>query len=238
MFFISLAIFLVFAVIWFLPIWKKYASGEGFTVKNFFAFFARGLLAFLVAFVFQVLLWQVLSLFGMSKDTLPYDLINHSVLYAVLEEFVKLFFAILVCRKLKVSTVKSYVLIFGAVGLGFGTLESLMVIGQGIVEAIIRGVFSLHIFFQLWMGYYYSKAQEQKTSDNNKGYRKNMIIAVIIPIIIHLIHDDSAVIQNYAPNFEGSEYSVGTICMLVSAVIDITFIVITLRKAHRLNKEQ
>ncbi len=74
------------------------------------------------------------------------------------------------------------------ISLGFATLENILYVLQGgIGVAIMRAVLSVpgHVFFAVFMGYYYGIAKQAEINKNEKIKRKNLILSIVMPFVLH-----------------------------------------------------
>lgn len=86
------------------------------------------------------------------------------------------------------------------VSLGFATIENIMyVMNYGIIIAIVRAILSVpgHVFFGVFMGYYYGLAKQAQVNKKTKLMFKNIILSILIPIILHGIFDYCLLSNNF-----------------------------------------
>lgn len=76
--------------------------------------------------------------------------------------------------------------------LGFATIENILyVVQDGVQSGIVRAFISVpfHAYFGVVMGIFYGYAKGCSYAKNKKGYIKNTILALLIPIEIHGFYD-------------------------------------------------
>ena len=78
------------------------------------------------------------------------------------------------------------------VSLGFATLENVLyVFENGIVTGLFRALLSVpgHLFFGIFMGYFYGIAKEAWHYNKQEIYKRNLVLSIIIPTILHGFFD-------------------------------------------------
>lgn len=76
--------------------------------------------------------------------------------------------------------------------LGFAAIENVgYVLEQGFGTGLLRMFTSIpgHACFAVFMGYFYSKAKYASVTKNKKALGRNMILAMVVPIIVHGLYD-------------------------------------------------
>lgn len=76
--------------------------------------------------------------------------------------------------------------------LGFACLENInYVFDKGVGVAIVRMLTSVpgHACFGVLMGFFYSKAKYASLTNDKKGYRKNIALSLIVPMLLHGVFD-------------------------------------------------
>ena len=74
------------------------------------------------------------------------------------------------------------------VSLGFATLENIMYVFEGgIGTALLRAVLSVpgHVFFGVFMGYYYGLAKQASINGNQKLVKHNLYHSLLLPVLLH-----------------------------------------------------
>lgn len=78
------------------------------------------------------------------------------------------------------------------VSLGFATIENIFyVLDGGITTAILRAILSVpgHVFFGVFMGYYYGISKLGEINQKENIRKKNIILSLIIPTLLHFTFD-------------------------------------------------
>ena len=86
------------------------------------------------------------------------------------------------------------------------------------------------------MGYYYYDAFVYKQNGDIKGYRRSMAIALAVPILIHGFHDIGGELIVYWKDELENLSTLGKVSItlfLTSFIIDVIFIIFTLKKVYR-----
>ncbi|MBQ0065535.1 MAG: PrsW family intramembrane metalloprotease [Firmicutes bacterium] len=81
------------------------------------------------------------------------------------------------------------------VSLGFAVVENIMYgVSYGFSTVLLRAVTSIpyHAIFSLFMGEYYGLAKMAAVSNNSAGASKNMILAYMVPVLVHTLYDFGA----------------------------------------------
>lgn len=229
---LSLAIYLVFALIWYLPLYRKQPDNETrFQINELIkAVFIGMIPAFLVSLVFQSLFALVLKTCGLQSDSLSFNLIMNVIGYAIGEEMFKYLFASRLLKKSGYKSVNNTALLFGAVGAGFGLIESFMFLlaNPNIFNAVLRGVVSLHVFLQLWMGLRIGDSLSKRDTDP-EGAKKALVSAFTVPLVVHAIQDVSGTLGGAFLTEGSGKELIGAAIMIVSLAVDIVFIIKTIK---------
>jgi len=231
---LGMIIFLVFALIWYLPLYKSKPEDKKPEQKLFWKAFFMGLgPAFVIGLILPCIIGFILRKCGYNETTVLFKLLVNGVGYGIGEELSKFLIAFLILRKIGYRNQSHTALLFGAVGLGFGVFESFLVV-TSLISAIVRAVFCLHVFFQFWMGSYYADSIEKKIAGDTKGSNKSMLLAFVVPMLVHIIHDVVGY-QGLSYMAQGAEETavLGVILFIASVVIDIVFIISTLRMVRK-----
>lgn len=78
------------------------------------------------------------------------------------------------------------------VSLGFATVENILYVFQyGFLTALVRAVASVpgHVFFAVFMGYYYGIAKQASVNSRKNLVTKNMLLSICIPTLAHGFFD-------------------------------------------------
>lgn len=76
--------------------------------------------------------------------------------------------------------------------LGFACVENIMyVFGNGLFVAVMRAILSIpgHTCFAVVMGYFFAKAKVSSINNNDKLYKKNIMLSIIAPTLVHTAYD-------------------------------------------------
>ena len=238
MVFICLGIYIIFAIIWYMPLYKKQPDdGSQLKKKELIVSLITGFIpAFVVSVLFQCALSWILKIFGLPSNTTAAEIIMNIVGYAIGEEAVKYIFANKLLKKYGYKSVYNTALLFGAVGAGFGLIESTLIIirSQNIIFSALRGIVSLHVFLQLWMGLHLGFAMKVKETDMVNA-RRHTVLAFVVPIFIHAVQDVSGTLGGLFINELPEWQYLGLAIMLISIALDIFFIIKTLTSVKRSN---
>lgn len=131
---------------------------------------------------------------NIAPSGIPRAIANAFLLAAIPEEAVKMLFIISLIRHNPYFDEHLDGIVYATcVGLGFAGFENLLYIFSNIDNlltiALIRGIFSVpgHFFFAVAMGYFISLSHFSSTTKYDKT--KNLILAFIVPVILHGIFD-------------------------------------------------
>ncbi len=155
-----------------------------------------GLGAAVLTLVISLLLDSFLPDFDDSmKVSELYLIIYTFIKIALVEEFSKW----IILKKIT-WTNKEFNYIFDAIvyavfiALGFATIENILYVtgtNGGFAVAILRALLSVpgHVFDGVFMGYYYGLSKQAEINGNKKIMKKNMILSLLLPTILHFIFD-------------------------------------------------
>ena len=236
---IAIILTVVFSFLWFMPLYKKAAGPDRVEKKYLIKAFLLGFFVdFIVAIIFQMILGWVYIFAGFVQGSLANHYLTTFISFALVEETVKLISGLIALKKFKIEGAKNYILFFGMIGIGFEIFESLLYVLQaGILATIFRGIFALHVFFQIWMGIFVYRAHKCKELSDNSGAKRNMVIAFLAPFLIHGIHDASSIAASLGEG-HGSAGKIIMACIILACLaMDAAFAIITLRKALKVIKE-
>lgn len=85
------------------------------------------------------------------------------------------------------------------VSLGFATVENILYcIQNGFWVAIMRAVCSVpgHVFFGVFMGYYYGMAKQASINKQANLTKKNLLLSIFVPVFLHGIFDFCLMVNN------------------------------------------
>lgn len=227
-------IFLIFIFVWYFPVWKLQGK-EGRLKKRVLPIsILIGALPVIGLTFFTTIF---LSRFTPSTATYAGRLFYRTfVAVALVEESYKFLGAFIMILIFKPKRKIDYILIFGAVGMGFEITESFMDFSN-IVSGVIRGLFALHIIWQMWMGMFFYEFMKEKERKNPGKMILNLFLSFVLPTLIHGANDylvDYTVAQMGAG---ASDTAVMFILLLILFSIgEIVYQIITYTKALRISK--
>lgn len=219
---LSTLLFLIFSLIWYCPIYKKQNGTKLSKGTVLLALLLGAIPGMIIVLILQVLLTKLFATFDLP--IIWKNFIEAFLVAGVIEELVKFTFAKIVIGKNKKYQEIDYILIFGAVGLGFGICESLMDMNN-ILTSIVRGVFAYHVIWQYIMGRHYYAYK--KTGSKFQGF-----IALAFPIVLHGINDFLAFMMSSSLEVDasGDESLIWVIGYIIFLLISIVITIITIRK--------
>ncbi len=194
------AIFLMYYV------WNKDKSKEPFGMLLFLVIL--GVLSCIPAAIIEGVLDDIISAF-FSGNTYIYNFIKAFFGVALIEEGCKFVFMYLYTHKHKEFNGLFDGMVYAVfVSLGFAALENVFyVVDGGAGVAVARGLMAVpgHMFFGVFMGYYYSLWHVNKLCDESEKYfaklgfiqikapsykySKNLVKAVVVPVLFHGLYD-------------------------------------------------
>ena len=247
-----LLLFVIFIFVWYFPIWKRQGKKEKLPRFTIAKAIGTGMIpGFLVIILFQVVLGYLQKALALP---VAWDSAFSSFIGAALvEETVKFLGAWLIIRKVKPVRKVDYVLIFGAVGLGYEVTETLLLL-DSVIAGVARGIFAQHIIWQLWMGMFYWEYCRAKENNDREACRKNLVSAFFVPFVLHGINDfvafmaenamkgmDNGMLENMqaagvmTPELESA--AVWVAVMLLFMVFEFVFQILCFKKALKVAKQ-
>lgn len=190
---IGLFFLLAFTAVWYLPILIKHTKTvhepAKYYVCAFFAGFGATILTMILQIGFAFLLNYLNGLDALQTGPLKTvtGMLYVLVAIAAVEELTKFFLGRLIMKRIPGLSQAGCMLLMGMVGIGFGFVEEIG--GSSILGGILNGMLALHLFFQLVMGIFMWRAWEAGKKQDHAGYRKNMALALLIPVTVHWIYD-------------------------------------------------
>lgn len=131
-----------------------------------------------------------------GNDSLISIIIKYVFMVGFIEELVKFSFLYIFSMKSKNFNYSFDAIVYSVfVSLGFATIENLLYVFQGgIGIAILRALTAVpgHASFAVIMGYFYSKIKKAQVEKNYSKYISNLILAVLVPMLVHGIYDTLA----------------------------------------------
>ena len=175
------------------------------------------------------------SLFEMIMSNFTYSNVTSyaiatAIMVAAVEEFSKLLFL-----KKRTWNDPNFNYLFDAVvysvfvSLGFAAIENVLYVFQyGLSIAIARALLAIpaHLGFSVMMGVYYGQAKAAEIYGKKKDYRKYILAAYFVPVIMHAIYDACAL----------SESGTATIIFLVFVVIMDIVVFKTIKKGSSVDR--
>lgn len=187
---LAVVIYLVFAAAYYLPLFIKHRRLTKEKGSLYVGAFFLGEAAVVAAILIQTGFSRVKPLqlpTGAAGIIAGYFWIMLSV--AVTEELLKFFAGRIVIRKVPDLNEAGCMMLFGTVGLGFETLETLATGLTSPLGVLLRCVTALHIVLQLYMGRIWWRALQARKAGNIPLFLKERRKALLIPILIHTTFD-------------------------------------------------
>lgn len=237
LFLIALGIYLVFVAIWYLPLFIKHRRIKKERARHYVAAFFLGTAAVIAAILAQT------GMIAVLPNSLPKGVpgiicgfFRIMLTVGVSEELLKFFAGRLVIRKIPDLNEAGCMLLFGAVGLGFETLETLATGMASPLAVAVRCVTALHIFLQLYMGKFWWRALEAKRAGDIPRFLKERRKALLIPILIHTVFDYP--ILKIDSMTEEVDDTVALLCVIGAVVFAVVCVIMILISANRTLKAE
>lgn len=184
------AVFIFFVFVWFFPVVLKQRKNGFASVKSILLTILTGLVpATLVLLALEVIFGWICRWTGIVNREILYGVLKALIMYALIEEGVKFFFADIAVKKQKDATKIDYIVLFGAIGLGYEIVESLMLGIGNVAAAVIRGAFVAHIMYQFIMGAHFFEYKKAKSTGNEQRAKKELLLALLLPFLLHGVND-------------------------------------------------
>ena len=186
----GIILFFVFSLVWFLPVWFRQRKTGLIKPATILIAIAMGVIPATIGLVsLQSLLSIVYKFFGIQEGTLLHNILQAFLSYAVVEEFVKFVCGRLVLgRQIKFKKIDC-ILLFGAVGLGYEIIETLMFSAGNSIDIYIRGIFIAHVMYQFIMASHYFEYRAAKQEGNTHKAKVQLFLAFFVPILLHGTND-------------------------------------------------
>lgn len=244
----ALIIFLIFVLVWYLPVYRRQGKTDRLPRRTVPISILGGLIpGFLVIILLQLGLGYAVKPIKLSG--IPSAAFESFISAALIEEGVKFLTGYLIVSKAKPKRKVDHALIFGAVGLGYEVTETCLMLDSPI-SGVFRGVFALHIIWQLWMGLYYFEYSRAKQRNDMPSARKELALALFVPFFMHGMNDfvifvfESRQSAVDLEHFGTGSLTAGETAFLVWAaatflflIAEIVFQIVTFRKALRASGE-
>ena len=188
---IVLSILPIFLIGWY--IYSKDKNKE--PIKLLIKLFLYGVIACFLTLFITFVLSIFFPLLLEEVNNLNYIQLFFKVFFgiALIEEFSKWIMVYLISYKNKYFDEVYDMIVYSTfVTLGFATFENLLYVFEGgVVTGIIRALTAIpgHTCFGVMMGYYLSKSKMDLLKGNKSSYKKNLILSILVPTIIHGIYD-------------------------------------------------
>lgn len=152
-----------------------------------------GVLSAIMTIIISAILESILPFLAAENKTTIESLIEILLEVALVEEYCKW----IVLKKVT-WTNKEFNYLYDAivyavfVSLGFATIENIFyVLDGGLETAILRAILSVpgHVFYGVFMGYYYGISKLGEINNRNDIETKNMYLSIAIPTSLHFIFD-------------------------------------------------
>ena len=167
---------------------RKEKEPIGLLVGLFFAGMATVVTAIIGETVGDLALGAVFS-----KESVMYQIISAIFVVGFSEELGKFFVLWLITWKNKHFDYSYDAIVYSIfVSLGFACLENVVyVFSNGVGTAIARMLTAVpgHACFAVFMGFFYSKAKYASLTGKKGSSAKNILLAMIVPILVHGVYD-------------------------------------------------
>lgn len=135
----------------------------------------------------------LLDAFAPGLLSLPYAAVEAFLIVALAEEGCKLFFLKKLTWNNREFNYRFDGVVFSVfVGLGFAAFENILYVfsyGPGVI--VSRGLLAIpgHMTFAIFMGIFYAQAKLNSLYGYEQGRRRNMRLALIVPMLLHGFYD-------------------------------------------------
>lgn len=239
---LNIIIFFIFLALWILPSFKKQGK-NGMPAKKWY--WLSALLMAIPGFIVVILL-QFAAGWIMARtmtNSILYNFADAFLSAALVEECVKFLAGYLIIKKCGAVRKIDYIFLFGMSGIGYEITESLLgMSGGGVIGGIVRGIFCIHVFWQMFMGAHFYEYQAAKTAGNKSGSKKEFCKTFLLPIFLHGFNDFSIFVMERGVNIESvsspeitdeNMLLIGSLLFIISFVCCIVFIIKTNKMVHR-----
>lgn len=174
-------------------IYKKDKEKE--STKLLIKLFVGGILSCLLVIIISAILELIFPFFSLESENLNLlELIIYVFVgIALVEEVSKWIFVYKFSFNDKAfNEAYDMILYAGFVALGFACFENLLYVYQnGITTGLIRAISAVpsHLCDGVFMGYYLSLAKISLLNKKKDLFKKNLILSIIVPIVLHGIYD-------------------------------------------------
>ena len=236
---IAIGIFLVFMAAYYLPLFIRHRKVTREKPGKYIGAFFLGFAAMIASAVVQAgfaIIKPIQAAEGVPGVIFGIFWIMLSV--AVTEELLKFFAGRLITDKMPQLNEAGCMMLFGTVGLGFETLET---IGAGLASpltVILRCITALHLVMQLYMGKLWWRAGQAKQAGNIQLFLKERRKALLIPVLIHTVFDYP--ILKISKLSDSADLSIGVVLgTIIGAVLfAVVCVILILISANRTLKAE
>lgn len=194
--------------------------------KVYLKIFLLGATLYSLPIIILEVIWD--AVFGRGEMTLSSAFSQAFLRAALIEEAVKYLFSYMVLKKHPELGRKESILLAGAVGIGYGFIEKLVLMNGAAL--FINAVLPAHMLFQWITGAFLFRALRSE----GKERRINMLLAFALPFLLHGIWDTWMNTAEIGMAAEGAAESLGVLAVLVWLAGMFTAMIISARKLKRL----
>lgn len=155
-------------------------------LKTFISGIVTGVIVILISILFN---------FGEFNYDTPLKTLFYSfIIVSLFEELIKFLVFYFMCYKRSEFNYRYDGIVYASfLALGFATFENVLYVFslQDIQTAIYRGILTVpaHVFFAIFMGYYFGIAKHYRRYRSPVKERKNLILGFITPFMLHGFFD-------------------------------------------------
>ena len=151
------------------------------------------------------------------------------------EETAKLLMMLLALRifRAKIRNVYEYILIGAAVGFGFTLFEEFIYGSGSILSSVIRvSLVTGHMVFGILMARHLGLARYYKSAGNS-SFRREYLLAFLIPMLIHTIYDACVVSNKFLYSTDEKMQFIGLIIGVIAVVVLLLLQIIALLQLRK-----
>lgn len=165
-------------------------------IKLLIRLFLSGVLCCFMVLIITEVLKPFISFMDVDESSSFFEIMLHTFLgVALIEEGCKFFMSYINGYKnIEFDEIYDIILYCIVVSCGFAAFENILYVltsENGLSIGLMRSVLAVpgHAFFALYMGYFLSLAKLASLKGNKELEKKNTILALVIPVILHGIYD-------------------------------------------------
>jgi len=235
--FIGIPLAIVISILWYLPCVRAQGESKTLHKRDYIrAGLVYGLLYTCLLIIATEITWD--AVLGIPEEgELGREILADFLRAALVEEFFKLTGFLLAKRKLGLQRKIDFILIAGLIGLVYSVVEKWVL---GNVAAVIIGLlFPMHILWQFNQGGHYYEYEKAKAEGNHGLARREWLLAVCVPFLLHGTWDSALSIIGYCAKQErsGAMQILGGVLMAAIPIFGIIYTVKTIKKVRRIAKE-